>query len=138
VKRRPNLPGGLGEIPKKSLRNPTTPTYKKKMTRGRDYDSTTPGRRTRKATRRRNCGRLRVGGGGPDTFAWAAMLSLMWTLPSVSASLRDNEGRNNQEITITGVGAVEQKVELWRNQPHENEAYSTYGAIHNRGVGSIH
>jgi len=107
TKQRPNLPRGLGEIPEKSPRNPTTPTCKKKTTRGWDYDSTAPGRRMRKAMRMRNCGRLQVGGGGPDTIGWASMPSLIWTSPSVSTSLRDNEDENNQEITIIGVGAVE-------------------------------
>jgi hypothetical protein len=116
VRREAKYPRGIGLNPKKSSRDQTTPTCKKKVTRGEggcwDYGLTAIGRRTRKATRRKSCGKVWAGGRGPDIVKWASMSSLVWTSPSVSSSLRHSEGRNIQERTIAGIGETERKADL--------------------------
>jgi hypothetical protein len=94
-----------------SLRDQTTPTYKKKAMRGVgvcwDCGLTELGRRTRRAMRRKSYGKVRVGRKGIETVGWASMKSLICNSPFVSASLRQSEGGNPQERMIKGVGEAE-------------------------------
>jgi hypothetical protein len=75
-----------------------------------DYGSIVPWRRKRKVTRRRSTGKVWEGDGGPDAVGWATMLSLVWTSPSISTSLKHSEGGNTQERMITCVGVAEQRL----------------------------